>query len=224
MNIACIGAHPDDVDLAMGGTVIRLLSRGHSVLIYDLSNGEPTPFGSIECRKRESETAARIMGVSRKTLELENRYILDTIEARKMLAGEFRSFQPDVLFTHYPYDAHPDHTSSCSLVEASKFYSKLTKSDISGDPFFTKKVFYYFPNHIHLNLTPDFCVDVSNEMSKKVEALNAYESQFIKKGNGAMIEEIRTINAYFGIRIGKKYAEPFFSRESLDVDLIKELF
>lgn len=223
MNIACIGSHPDDVELAMGGTVLRMKDKGHRVVVLDLSDGEPTPYGSVEIRKKERKESASIMGVERFTLNNKNRYILDTIDSRVELAEYFREIKPEIIFTHYNYDVHPDHISACSITDAARFYSKLTKSDIRGEPFFPKKIIYYFPNHIHLNLLPTFCIDITNQIETKIKALNAYDSQFIKKGNGSIIKEITAINKYYGIRIGKEFAEPFFLRDTLDLDFFKEL-
>ena len=223
MNIVCIGSHPDDVELAMGGSILRMKKRGHTVTIVDLSNGEPTPYGSLEIRKNESLKSASILGVDRITLANKNRYIYDTIEARNDLASIFRKLKPDLIFTHYDYDSHPDHGSGTKLTEAARFYSKLTKTEIEGEPFFPYFIAYYFPNHTHLNLLPSFCIDITEEIHKKLEALNAYESQFIKKGDGIIIKEIEAINKYFGLRIKKSYAEPFFLKESLDLDFFNKL-
>jgi N-acetylglucosamine malate deacetylase 1 len=223
LKILCIGSHPDDVELAMGGTLLRLLEKGNEVLIVDLSNGEPTPYGSIEIRKKESQEVASILGIKRITLNNKNRYIFDTIEAREELAEVFREFQPEIIFTHYEFDTHPDHTSASKLTEAARFYSKLTKSTMKGNPYFPKKIIYYFPNHIHLNLLPSFCVDISKVIDTKIKILNSYHSQFIAKGNGLLIDEIRQINRYFGIRISKEFAEPFFVRETIDLDFFKDL-
>lgn len=223
MNIACVGSHPDDVELAMAGTILRMKKKGHRVTIIDLSDGEPTPFGTREIRKRESEEAAKYLGVERIVLNNKNRFIFDTIEARSELAGILRTLKPDVIFTHYEFDVHPDHGSASKLTEAARFYAKLTKSDIPGEPFFPLKLIYYFPNHIHINLLPSFCIDISDEKLNKEKVLNLYDSQFIKKGNGQVIEEILQVNRYFGIRIQKKYAEPFFLRDTLDLDFFKDL-
>jgi N-acetylglucosamine malate deacetylase 1 len=223
MNIACIGSHPDDVELAMGGTVLRMKAKGNRVVILDLSDGEPTPYGSIEIRKKERMDSAAILGVERYTLNNKNRYILDSIESRVELAEYFREIKPDVIFTHFHYDVHPDHISACAISDAARFYSKLTKSDIRGEPFFPKKMIYYFPNHIHLNLLPSFCINISDQIDTKIKALSAYDSQFIKKGDGTIIKEIKAINNYYGIRIGKEYAEPFLLRDTLDLDFFKEL-
>ncbi len=223
MNIACIGSHPDDVELAMGGTVLRMKDKGHRVVILDLSDGEPTPFGTVEIRKKERMESASLMGVERFTLKNKNRYIFDSIESRIELAEYFREIKPEVIFTHYHYDVHPDHISACSITDAARFYSKLTKSEIQGEPFFPKKIIYYFPNHIHLNLLPSFCIDITNQIDAKIKILNIYKSQFIKKGDGILIKEISAINKYYGIRIGKEFAEPFLLRDTLDLDFFKEL-
>ena len=223
MNIACIGSHPDDVELAMAGTILRMKKKGHSVVLIDLSNGEPTPFGTPEIRKLESNSAAKILNVERITLTNKNRYIMDSIEARSELAAVFRKIKPDIIFTHYEFDVHPDHGNVCKISEAARFYSKLTKSEIPGEPFFPLKIVYYFPNHIHVNLLPTFCVDISQEILIKEEILRCYDSQFIRKGNGQVIYEILQVNRYFGIRIQKMYAEPFFLRDTLDLDFFKEI-
>ncbi|MBE7411904.1 MAG: PIG-L family deacetylase [Leptospiraceae bacterium] len=224
MKILCVGSHPDDVELSMGGTILRMLKNRHEVTILDLSNGEPTPFGSIETRKKESRKASDLLGVKRIELDFPNRFILDTVEGRKKIAEIFREVRPEIIFTHYEFDSHPDHTECCKLVEASKFYSKLSKSDISGEPFFPKKILYYFPNHIKLNIHPSFLVDIGDFLDKKKEIMECYESQFIKNGNGRVIDEFILLNRYFGLRIGKLAAEPFFSRESLDITELSILF
>lgn len=224
MRIACIGSHPDDVELAMGGTIFLLKKHNHKILLIDLTNGEPTPFGDIETRKRESTKAAEIMNVDRITLTQPNRYLQDTIEARKELAKVFREFKPDLLFTHYEFDVHPDHKAANSITEAARFYSKLTKSDIPGEPFFPKKILYYFPNHVQIQLLPSFCADITDYIEHKEKVLKTYESQFIKSGKMSMIEELMETNRYYGIRIGALFAEPFYSRETLNINFLSKLF
>ena len=135
----CVGAHPDDVEMGMGGTVALLVDQGYDVLILDLTNGEPTPYGSPEIRKKESEEAAKVLGVKRITLDLPNRYLEDIIENRKKIAAIIRDFRPKYIFAPYFEDAHPDHIAASKLVDASRFYAKLTKSDIPGEPFFQKR-------------------------------------------------------------------------------------
>ncbi len=222
--IICIGAHPDEVELSMGGSVLRLLDAGHEVTILDISDGEPTPHGSVEIRKEERTKAADLLGVKRITLDLKNRYIEETVENRIKLAEVFREIRSEYIFTHYDYDVHPDHIAVSKLTDSARFYSKLTKSDIKGEPFFPERVIYYFPNHIKLNLEPSFCVDISPYIERKRQVLECYESQFIKKGQGAFIRESLEANRYFGLRIHTEYAEPFFMRDTVGILEIGKLF
>lgn len=222
--ILCIGAHPDDVELSMGGSIFRLKEAGHEVVLLDVTDGEPTPHGSIEIRAEEKAKAAELLGVERVTLDIKNRYIEETIENRIKLAEVFRRVKPEYIFTHYEYDVHPDHIAVSRLTDSARFYSKLTKCDIQGEPFFPKKVIYYFPNHIKLNLEPSFCVDITPFREIKKKVLESYESQFIKKGQGAMIRDIDESNRYFGMRIGTEYAEPFYLRDSVGIIEVGSLF
>jgi N-acetylglucosamine malate deacetylase 1 len=222
--IACIGAHPDDIELAMGGTVLKMIEAGHKIYLIDLSNGEPTPYGTVETRKLESEKSAGLMGLSRIQLDFPNRYIEDTIYNKKRLAEVFREIQCNYIFTHYEFDSHPDHTAACKITEAARFYSKLTKSDIKGEPFYPEQIIYYFPAHIKINLKPSFCVDISVFIELKKQLLQCYESQFIKKGNGKVIDDVLLFNSFYGLSINKNFAEPFFIRESLDILQISRLF
>jgi len=219
-----IGAHPDDVEFSMGGTIANLRSLGSEVMILDITDGEPTPQGSKEIRLKESLEAAKILDVHRKTLGFQNRYLFDEIEVRKGIAAEIRLFRPDIIFAHYPLDAHPDHQSASSLSMASRFYGKLSYIDLPGERFFSPRIFYFFSVHLRISPQPDFCMDISAHIDKKIQALLAYESQFHElnknKTDHAPMEKsqrvenfIKTQNAYWGHRIGRAFAEPFFSPE-----------
>lgn len=222
--ILCIGAHPDDVELSMAGSIFRMKEVGHEVVLLDITDGEPTPFGSVEIRAKESQRSANFLGVKRYTLDLPNRFVEDTIENRKKIASVFREIKCDYIFTHYEFDSHPDHSAVSRLTEAARFYSKLTKSDIKGEPFYPHRIIYYMPNHIKLNLEPSFCVDISPYMQEKKKILECYESQFLKKGDGIVIQECIDVNHYFGIRIGVEYAEAFYMRETPGIMEIGKLF
>lgn len=213
LRIVCVGAHPDDVEIGMGGTVASLVKKGHEVLLLDLTNGEPTPFGSPEIRARESAASARVLGVQRKTLGMPNRFLEDSIENRKTIAAEFRAFRPDYVFAPYFDDAHPDHIAASALVDAARFYSKLTKSDIPHEPFFPKRVIYYYPVHLRLRIHPTFLNDISDTFATKAEAIRCYDSQFAKAGKGEVIDRFLDENRYWGFQAGCKAAEPFFQKE-----------
>jgi LmbE family N-acetylglucosaminyl deacetylase len=143
----CVGAHPDDVEIGMGATIAKMVAGGAKVAIVDLTDGEPTPHGSVEVRARESAAAAQILGVERRTLSQPNRYLFDTVEARTELAQVLREFRPRQLFIPYAVDAHPDHVAASQICVAARFYSKFTKTDMAHEPFFPPRVFRYMAVH-----------------------------------------------------------------------------
>ena len=211
--ILCIGAHPDDVELGMGGLACSLASSGHEILILDLTNGEPTPHGSPEIRAREAALAAEKIGARRITLDMPNRYLQDTIENRNTIAREIRAFRPDYMFAPYPEDAHPDHVAAGRLAEAARFYAKLTRAGIEGEPCFPRRLLYYFPVHIRLRMEPSFTADISDHFERKREAVLSYRSQFDVPGKEGVVDRFLSENRYWGYQSGCEAAEPFFQRE-----------
>ncbi|MEN3190246.1 MAG: PIG-L family deacetylase, partial [Atribacterota bacterium] len=116
LNILTVGPHPDDVELGMGGSILKFTEAGHQVTIVDLTDGEPTPRGNPEIRKKESVKASRILGIEERiTLDFPNRYLQDEIDARQELAEIIRKIQPDILFAPYWIDAHPDHIATSKI-------------------------------------------------------------------------------------------------------------
>ncbi|MBI3394876.1 MAG: PIG-L family deacetylase [Spirochaetia bacterium] len=197
----------------MGGTVASLARRGHQVLILDLTNGEPTPHGSPEIRANESQASAAVLGARRITLDMPNRYLTDSIENRKRLAAEIRAFRPHYMFAPFPEDAHPDHIAAGQLCEAARFYAKLTKSDIPGEPCFPRRVIFYFPVHLRLRKEPSFLLDISADLEKKETAMRCYRSQFAAGGKEGLIDLFLNENRYWGWQAGFAAAEPFFQKE-----------
>jgi N-acetylglucosamine malate deacetylase 1 len=219
VNVAIVGPHPDDQELGMGGTIALLAAQRHRVTLIDMTDGEPTPFGSSEIRDIEAAAAAKILGVKRIALGLVNREVQHTLEARHRLAGVYRQLRPDVLFIPYPYDAHPDHLAVTRIAEDARFDAKLTKSKIPGAPWYPPRVLYYFCTHLRINFPATFCIDTTATHERKLRAVNCYKSQFYtgRKGpqRGMVVRYVNTINAFFGGTINKRYAEPFWSREML---------
>lgn len=193
----------------MGGTIAKLIKQGHQVHLVDMTTGEPTPRGTPELRLKESAAAAKILGVERTPLNLKNREVQHTIEARHKLAAVIRIHKPNVLFVPYPVDAHPDHVAVTKIAEDARFDAKLGKSAIIGEPWHPKRIIYYFCTHLRLNINPTFCLDVSDTMEQKFQAVAAYESQM----GPELVGLVRTTGDYFGSRIGTKHAEPFYSHE-----------
>src|ERR1700733_5594140 len=166
-SILIIAPHPDDAELGMGGTILKLAGQGHTVHLVDMTNGEPTPHGSVEIRARESAAAAKVLGVSRTLLGLKNREVQHTIEARHALAAVIRKHKADWLFVPYPIDAHPDHVAVTKIAEDARFDAKLTKTNIPGEPYYPKRIIYYFCTHLRLNINPTFCLDISDMIDQK---------------------------------------------------------
>lgn len=216
MKTLAIGAHPDDVEIGMGGTILVLRAQGNAVTICDLTNGEPTPIGTPERRAQEAREAAEILGVDRITLEMPNRYLTDTVDNRMRLAEVIRNVRPDVLFVPYWVDAHPDHIAAAQLAEASRFYAKLTKTTIPGEPFYPRRVYHFLTTHYRLHVRPSFIVDISAHIETKMRSIAAYASQFgPERGTTDLLDGLRDFTRYFGGLIGRHHGEPFVSREEI---------
>jgi N-acetylglucosamine malate deacetylase 1 len=222
LSILVIGPHPDDQELGMGGTILRLVSQGHRVVLVDMTNGEPTPLGSPEIRARESAAAAKILGVSRIQVGLPNREVVHNLESRHRVAAVIRQHRPEVIFLPFPIDAHPDHVAVTKIGEDARFDAKLTKSSIPGEPWHPKRIIYYFCTHLRMSFQPTFCIDISDQMEKKMLAMSAYESQFAWN-KSPVLDMVKTLNGYFGGRIGTAYAEPFFTHEVLGLGGLDQL-
>ncbi|HXF82786.1 MAG TPA: bacillithiol biosynthesis deacetylase BshB1 [bacterium] len=216
MRVLAVGPHPDDVEIGMGGTVLLLRAAGHEVVLCDLSDGEPTPIGTPERRAREAADAAQLLGVRRITLEMPNRYLADSVEHRYRLAAVIREVRPELLFLPYWVDAHPDHVAAASLGEAARFYAKLTKTTIPGEPHYPRRVIHFLCTHYRLHVRPSFILDISAHMETKLRAVAAYGSQFgPERGNEAFFEHLRAWNRYYGGLIHTAYGEPFVLREEV---------
>ena len=143
-----------------------------------------------------------------------NREVVHDLASRHKTAAVIRQFRADWLFVPYPIDAHPDHVATTRICDDARFDAKLTRSEIPGEPYYPKRIIYYFCTHLRLNFTPNFCIDISDTIEKKIESIRCYPSQFV--GNSAGVPDmVRTISAYFGTRIGTAHAEPFFTHELL---------
>jgi bacillithiol biosynthesis deacetylase BshB1 len=221
-SILIIGPHPDDQELGMGGTIAKLVRQGHRLHIIDMTNGEPTPHGSVETRAAEAASAAAVLGVQRTALGLKNREVVHNIESRHKLAALIRIHRPNIMFVPFPIDAHPDHVAVTRIAEDARFDAKLTKSNIPGEPWHPKRIIYYFCTHLRMSFQPTFVIDISDTIDQKMQAIACYESQRLNESGIA--EQVRTMSAYFGGRIDVKHAEPFFSYEVLGLAGIDQMF
>ncbi|HVS70453.1 MAG TPA: PIG-L family deacetylase [Phycisphaerae bacterium] len=227
MRIAVVGPHPDDQELAMGGAIASFVAAGHTVTLIDMTTGEPTPFGSEETRAKEAAAAAQVLGVQRVSAGLKNREVVHNIESRHRVAALYRRLRPDILFVPYPQDAHPDHLAVTRIAEDARFDGKLTKSAIPGDPWYCRRIIYYFCTHLRFNFPATFCLDITPVWEKKLAAIDCYQSQFYagRTGaeSGAVVQYITTISRYFGGTINTPYAEPFHTPEMLGLTNLNAL-
>jgi len=215
-DVMCIGAHPDDVEIGMGATLAGIVRRGGRGVIVDLTNGEPTPFGTPERRAAESAEAAGILGVERRTLTQPNRYLFDTVEARIQLAEVIREFRPRTLFIPFADDAHPDHIAASAIAVAARFYAKFTKTEMAGEPFFPERIYRYMAVHMRVVAEPSFIIDVTDDLDTKIAALQAYRSQFAEnEANTGIVDLMRQQAAMWGALGRVPAGEPFFALEPL---------
>lgn len=222
-----VAPHPDDAELGMGGTIAKLLQQGWKVGILDLTSGEPTPLGSPEIRRAETEAANAALGNPwRRNLGLPNRSLEPTLENRRELAAVFRKVRPRFLFAPYWEDAHPDHTAATKLVEDARFWSKLSKSDIPGKPFHPARVLYYFSVHLRIAERPSFVLDITEQQPLKVAALSCYRTQLVDNqptGFPGVIEAVGDRTRFWGNLAGVLHAEPFASREPVGLKTLDGL-
>lgn len=137
---------------------------------------------------------------------------------RRSLAAVFRRVRPRLLFAPYWEDAHPDHTAATKLVEDGRFWSKLSKSDIPGEPFHPSRILYYFSVHLRIVERPSLAIDISDQLKRKVAALRCFQSQLVEnqpEGRPGVIESVCDRTRYWGHFIGVPHAEPFASREPI---------
>jgi bacillithiol biosynthesis deacetylase BshB1 len=223
-DVICFGAHPDDVEIGMGATAAKMGHAGLDVLLVDLTDGEPTPRGTHETRMVEAAASADILGARRLTLDLPNRELFDTVEARKQVAEVLRAERPRIVFAPYPIDAHPDHIAAAAIVEAARFYAKFVKTDMAGEPHYPAKLYHYWAVHLRVLEKPSFIVDASEDLEAKMGALSAYESQFAANGrNAGILPWVRVQAAAWGALIGVAAGEPFYAREQIGVRDVRDL-
>jgi N-acetylglucosamine malate deacetylase 1 len=227
LDVLVIAPHPDDAELGMAGAILKFIAEGKRVGVLDLTSGEPTPHGSLEIRARETAAATKILGLEwREYLGLPNRSLQPTLEARAALAGVFRQQKPKWLFAPYWVDAHPDHVAATQLVDDARFWAKLSKTDLPGEPHHPRRIYNYYCIHLKQAIQPAFVLDISEHMDAKLASIRAYESQFItgrSKEGPQFMDQLRDEASYWGKTIGVQYGEPFTSREPIGLSSMTEL-
>ncbi len=232
LDVLVVAPHPDDAEISVGGTIVTCRQQGMRVGVVELTNGEPTPRGSVERRAAETDRATEVLDLSwRENLGLPNRQLQHTLEARQALTNVFRRTRPRVILAPYWEDAHPDHVVASDLVDAARFWSKLTRTDepgqwpLEGEPFWPSQIYYFWSIHLRIHLKPAFVLDISDAIDRKLEAVSCFESQVLEgrsTEHPTLLDDIRDRARYWGWTIGKSYGEPFASREEIGLTSLPE--
>lgn len=221
LDLLVVATHPDDAELSVGGTIVQSLRAGMRVGLLDLTSGEPTPFGTLEKRKLETAAATKALGLSwRENLGLANRRLEPDLASRRALAEVFRRTRPRIILGPYWEDVHPDHVAASQLVDAARFWSKLSRTDLDGEPYWPPRLYHYWSIHLRIHPKPAFVLDISDAIDAKMQAIGCYASQFSEGRQPVFptpLDDIRDRARYWGWTIGKPYAEPFASREEIGI-------
>ncbi|MDV7188366.1 bacillithiol biosynthesis deacetylase BshB1 [Lutibacter sp. TH_r2] len=235
LDILAIGAHPDDVELGCGATIAKEISLGKKVGILDLTRGELGTRGSAEIRDSESTNAAKILGVDvRENLALADGFFENNKENQLKIIEVIRKYKPEIVLCNAIDDRHIDHSKGSKLTSNACFLSGLRKIEteengIKQEHWRPKYVYHYIQ---WKNIEPDFVVDVSNFMNKKVEAVLAYKSQFFDPTSKEPTSPISSKNFLdsityraqdLGRLIGVEHAEGFTSERYVAIKSLDKL-
>lgn len=227
-DVLAFGAHPDDIDVVMGGTIIKLVESGHSVLMVDVTDGEPTRYGACGQRAEQGQAAAQVLGASRVCLGFPDRGLADSIDVRVRIADLVRRHRPSTVFTTAGSGVHPDHQAVTQAVVNGIFYARLPKWDEARLPD-AQRLSDTSPHEItrlffaHCRMEPawerfDFAVDVSPVYERKLAAVRLFDTVF-SGDHAALLDKYSAEDRYIGSQVGVRYAEQFRSRMPLVVDL-----
>ncbi len=237
LDILVFGAHPDDAELGAGGTIAKEVSLGKKVGIVDLTRGELGTRGSAEIRDEEAAMSAEILGIAvRENLEFADGFFVNDKSHQLEVIKMLRKYRPQIVLCNAIDDRHIDHPKGSKLVSDSCFLSGLVKIDTKMDgndqwqePWRPQAVYHYIQ---WKNLEPDFVVDVSGHMEKKIEAITAYTSQFYDPNSKEPETPISSVNFFDSVKyrardlgrlVGVESAEGFTVERNLAVNSLGDL-
>jgi len=231
------GAHPDDVELSCGATLLKIIDEGQTVAVCDLTQGEMGTLGSPKQRRKESDNATRVMGYSeRVTLDLGDAKLHHTDAAVEEVIGVIRHFLPEVVFTNPPDERHPDHMKASRLVYDAVFYAGLKKITTTYDgqkqqPHRPRHLLYYMQFR---HFDPSIIIDVSSTFERSRQGVLAFGSQFYQEGAGdepetlikrkEFLTGLEARSRYLGEQIGTRFGEGFTMPGPVGVSNFSRLF
>jgi len=227
VDILAFGAHPDDVECAASGVVLKHLTLGKTVAIIDMTAGEMGTFGTSKTRKQEANEASKVLGIQyREQLGLQDGGIENNEVNRFKVIQAIRKYQPEIVLANAIHDRHPDHAIAAKLVADASFLSGLKKKitfndDVIQKHWRPKAVYHYIQDYY---IKPDFVIDISSEMDNKIKAIKAFKSQFVTPKENepnsiiGLLDQIQSTNSIFGRAINVKYAEGFTVNKYIGVN------
>jgi bacillithiol biosynthesis deacetylase BshB1 len=235
IDILAIGVHPDDVELSCVGTILKHIALGKTVGILDLTKGELGTRGNAKLRTEEAMAAAKILGVTfRKQLNLKDGFFENNESNLIPIIEVIRESQPEIVLANAISDRHPDHGRAAKLIADACFYSGLLKIETfqqnKNQETWRPKVLYHYTQDNYL--TPDFVVDVTEYLDKKLKAIKAFSSQFYNPSSNEPLtpisdehffEFIKSKMNVYGRSIGVKYAEAFTKSRTIGVSNLFDL-
>lgn len=226
VDILAVFAHPDDLELTVGGTMLKMKSLGYRTGALDVTRGEMGTRGTVDVRAAEAAEAATILKLDvRENLGFADGHVFVDDPSRSTMVRALRRLKPKVILTHQLDDPHPDHDHIARLVRESARLSSMKNYDPESG---AEKIAVPMVAHniFSRNLPPSFVVDVSDFLDDKMKAIRAYRSQFHDPGStepetrltaSGFLDELEHRSRYFGSLIGAEAGEPFFVREALNV-------
>ena len=231
LDLLAIAAHPDDVELTCGGTLLKTAQLGYKTGILDLTQGEMGTRGTPETRAKEAATAAKILRVSwRGTLGVPDSDVQPTRQHKLRLAQVIRALRPHTVILPYWEARHPDHYHAATLGYEGCFLAGLRQLPIEGEAHRPFKILY---STSYAPVRPTFVVDISEQFEARRRAILAYGSQFRPKKRDKkskvylaidrLDEEMNQLARHYGQMIGAKFGEPFLQKELVAVDDVIKL-
>jgi len=230
VDVLTIAAHPDDIELTCAGTLLKMVDKGYSVGILDLTQGEMGTRGTSELRAREAEAAREVIGARfRERMNLGDSRLTASVENRLILAQKVRAARPKTVILPYWEGRHPDHYTAATLGYEACYAAGLKQLPIEGQPHRPKKILYA---SMYWEVKSSFLVDITDQWPRKLAAISCFGSQFagdlrditeLYPAWGRLVDRITTQCKYFGHLMGVEYAEPFVVKEAMAVDDIVNL-
>jgi bacillithiol biosynthesis deacetylase BshB1 len=234
LDILAFGAHPDDVEFSCSGSLIKATKRGRKVGIITLTRAELGTRGDVKLRAEEFDKAAKIIGAEvHFSMGMPDGHITVTNDSKLMVIKAIRTYQPTIILLPYWDDRHPDHVNTSKMIQETAFLAGLKRIETGQDSFRPAQLIYYMSAW---EFRPDFLIDISAEIEQKKQAILAYSSQVYNKSYNRPNEDetfisspqfwdiLLTRAAYYGQKIGKKYAEPFKIKGIVEVHDLVESF